>query len=86
MTVIERDMNKIIEQHLSEDKKLFFTTGVLAEVVGRMHGNVTTMRDESLDSLSKDYYADKFEELTDILEDLREYLFDLNQHYVKTNI
>ena len=78
-------MNKLIENHMSDDKKYFYPTGVLAEVCGQMSGNVQTMRDENLDSLDKNYYADRFEELKNTLTDLREYLFDCNQYYIPTN-
>ncbi len=78
-------MNKLIKDHLSDDKKYFYPTGVLAEVVGRMSGNVQTMRDINLDKLDKDYYADRFDELIDVLTDLREYLFDVNQYMIPTD-
>jgi len=78
-------MNKLIKDHLSDNKKAFFPTGVLAEVIGRMSGNVKTMRDINLDSLDKEYYADRFDELIDVLTDLREYMFDINQYMLPTN-
>ena len=78
-------MNKLIKDHLTDNKKHFFPTGVLAEVIGRMSGNVQTMRDDNLDRLDKKYYADRFEELKNTLTDLREYMFDINQYMIPTN-
>ena len=78
-------MNKLIKDNLSDSKKHFYPTGVLAEVIGRMSGNVQTMRDINLDSLDKDYYADRFDELIDVLTDLREYMFDINQYMIPTD-
>jgi len=78
-------MNKLIKDHLSDDKKHFYPTGVLAEVIGRMSGNIQSMRNEDLDSLDKKFYADSFEVLKKDLKDLREYMFNLNHYSLRTD-
>ena len=76
-------MNKLIKDHLSDDKKYFYPTGVLAEVIGRMSGNIQSMRNEDLDSLDKKFYADSFEVLKKDLKDLREFMFNKDMYMVR---
>jgi len=74
-------MNKLIENHKTE--KFFYPTGVLAEVIGRMSGNIQSMRNDDLDSLDKKFYADAFEDLYNDLKDLREFMFDKDLYMVQ---
>ena len=76
-------MNKLIKDHLSDDKKYFYPTGVMAEVIGRMSGNIQSMRNEDLDSLDKKFYADSFEVLKKDLKDLREFMFNKDMYMVR---
>ena len=77
----EAAMNKLIEDHKSE--KFFYPTGVLAEICGRMSGNVESMRNDELDSLDKKYYADKFAELNEDLKSLRHFMFNRGMYQVE---
>lgn len=77
----EAAMNKLIEDHKSD--RFFYPTGVLAEICGRMSGNVDSMRNDDLDRLDKKYYADKFAELNEDLKSLREFMFDRGMYQVE---
>ena len=76
-----KEMNKLIKDHTSDNH--FFPTGVLAEVIGRMSGNIQSMRNDDLDSLDKKFYADSFEVLKKDLKDLREFMFDKDMYMVR---
>ena len=77
----EAAMNKLIKDHTNDNH--FFPTGVLAEVLGRMSGNIQSMRNDDLDSLDKKFYADAFEDLYNDLKDLREFMFDKDLYMVR---
>ena len=73
----------ILKHHVSEDKKHFFPTGAISEIIGCMCGNIESMRNKNLDKLDKDYYADKFDELADNLQDLRDFMFDQGMYHLQ---
>ena len=76
-------MNKLIKDHLSDDKKYFYPTGVMAEVIGRMSGNIQSMRNDDLDSLDKKFSADSLDSLADDLVALRQFMFDHGMYMVR---
>ena len=73
--------NKLIKDHTSGNH--FYPTGVLAEVLGRMSGNIQSMRNDDLSSLDKKFYADAFEDLFKDLSDLRDFMFDKDLYMVR---
>ena len=79
----EDAMNKLLENNISDDKKFFYPTGVLAETIGRLSGHVSSMRDDNLSSLDKKYYADHFDKLIYDLQDLRNFMFDHGMYMVR---
>jgi len=79
----EDAMNKLIEDHISDSKKFFYPTGVLAETIGRLTGHVSSMRNDNLSSLDKKYYADHIDKLIDDLQDLRKFMFDHGMYMVR---
>ena len=74
-------MNKLIENHKSDN--YFFPTGVLAEITGRLNGNIHSMRDDNLDSLDKKYYADEIAKIHKELKDMSKFMFDQGMHMIK---
>tara|TARA_B100000214_G_C23753128_1_gene528721 strand:+ start:134 stop:397 length:264 start_codon:yes stop_codon:yes gene_type:complete len=73
----------ILKHHVSKDKKNFYPTGAISEIIGCMCGNIESMRNKDLDRLDKNYYADKFDELADNLQELRDFMVDHGMYNVQ---
>lgn len=76
-------MNKLIESHKSNN--YFYPTGVLAEITGRLKGNINSMRDDNLDSLDKKYYAEQIDMIHKDLKDMSNFMFDQGMHMIELN-
>jgi hypothetical protein len=73
-------INTIVENNLSDDESYFYLSGALATITGQLSGHVESMRNDSLTSLDKKYFAEKIEELTNDLKEVREWLVN-NGHF-----
>jgi hypothetical protein len=73
-------INTIVENNLSDDESHFYLSGALATITGQLSGHVESMRNDSLTSLDKKYFAEKIEELTNDLKEVREWLVN-NGHF-----
>jgi len=69
-----------IENNMSDDDSYFYLSGALATITGQLSGHVVSMKDDSLTSLDKKYFAEKIEELTNDLKEVREWLVN-NDHF-----
>ena len=79
-------MKKIIEENLSHDKTHFYVTGLLSQLTGQLHGNVESMRDESLTSLDKKYFADKIEAINNKLIEFKEFLYEQEMLTIRVDL
>ena len=68
--------NTFIENNMSDDDSHFFLSGALAAITGQLSGHVESMKNDSLTSLDKKYFAGMIEELTNELKEVREWLVD----------
>ena len=68
--------NTFIENNMSDDDSHFFLSGALAAITGQLSGHVESMKNDSLTSLDKKYFAGMIEELTNELKEIREWLVD----------
>ena len=73
--------NKLIKDHTTD--RFFYPTGMLAEIIGRMVGNIESMRDDRLDSLDKKYYADALDNIADDLVAMRNFMFNHGMYMVE---
>lgn len=64
---------------MSDEDSYFYLSGALATITGQLSGHVESMRNDSLTALDKKYFADKIEELTNDLKEVREWLVN-NDH------
>ena len=78
-------MKEIIKENLSHDKSHFYVTGLLSQLTGQLHGNVESMRDESLTSLDKKYFANKIEVINNKLTEFRDFLHDQDMFTIAVN-
>lgn len=75
-----------IEDNMSDDDSYFYLSGALATITGQLSGHVASMKDNSLTSLDKKYFAEKIEELTNDLKEIREWLVNNNYFTVAKNL
>jgi len=79
-------MKPVIEENLSVDGKWFYLSTSLAEIRGQMGANIECMRNERLDSLNNEYYADKFEDILTRLKDVQEFLYTQRAASIEVNV
>ena len=78
-------MKEVIKENLSHDKSYFYVTGLLSQLTGQLHGNVESMRDESLTNLDKKYFANKIEVINNKLTEFRDFLHDQDLFTIAVN-
>jgi|GEM_PF-5368831 len=71
-------IDTIVENNLSDDESHFYLSGALAGLTGQLRGHVASMKDDSLDSLDKKYFADKIEEISNDLKEITQWLYNNN--------
>lgn len=75
-----------IEDYMSDDDSYFYLSSALATITGQLSGTVASMKDNSLTSLDKKYFAEKIEELTNDLKEIREWLVNNDYFTVAKNL